>query len=163
MEDAWSPKMVTSPAFVDSDDDQADLRGTRLMDSVARLTSAERHELFAETAARRSMTPAVVEKDFWVCWTLGKLFSHPDLSQLLMFKGGTSLSKVFNLIERFSEDIDLILDWRVVIGVDDPLGVRSNSKQEALCAATFLEFFSTAARAWIVATEFFGSGRHRRI
>jgi len=102
------------------------------MDSVARLTSAERRELFAETAARRSMTPAVVEKDFWVCWTLGKLFSHPDLSQLLMFKGGTSLSKVFNLIERFSEDIDLILDWRVVIGVDDPLGVRSNSKQEAL-------------------------------
>lgn len=102
------------------------------MDSVARLTSAQRRELFAETAARKGMTPAIVEKDFWVCWTLGRLFAHPALSRLLMFKGGTSLSKVFNLIERFSEDIDLILDWRVVVGEDDPLAVRSATKQEAL-------------------------------
>jgi hypothetical protein len=102
------------------------------MESVARLSSAERHELFTETAARKGMTPAIVEKDFWVCWTLGRLFAHPGLSRLLMFKGGTSLSKVFNLIERFSEDIDLILDWRVVIGEDDPLAERSATKQEAL-------------------------------
>ena len=102
------------------------------MESVARLSSAERRELFAETAARKGMTPAIVEKDFWVCWTLGRLFAHPDLSRLLMFKGGTSLSKVFNLIERFSEDIDLIPDWRVVVGEDDPLAERSATKQEAL-------------------------------
>lgn len=105
------------------------------MESVARLSAAERRELFAETAARKGMTPAIVEKDFWVCWTLGRLFAHPDLSRLLMFKGGTSLSKVFNLIERFSEDIDLILDWRVVVGDDDPLAVRSATKQEALVKA----------------------------
>ncbi len=102
------------------------------MESVARLSSAERRELFAETATRKGMTPAIVEKDFWVCWTLGKLFVHPELSRLLMFKGGTSLSKVFNLIERFSEDIDLILDWRVVVGEDNPLAQRSANKQEAL-------------------------------
>lgn len=102
------------------------------MESVARLSDQERRELFSETAARKGMTPAIVEKDFWVCWTLGRLFAHPDLSRLLMFKGGTSLSKVFNLIERFSEDIDLILDWRVVIGADDPLADRSSAKQEAL-------------------------------
>jgi len=102
------------------------------MESVARLSSAERRELFAETAARKGMTPAIAEKDFWVCWTLGRLFAHPDLSRLLMFKGGTSLSKVFHLIERFSEDIDLILDWRVVIGEADPLAIRSKSKQEEL-------------------------------
>jgi len=102
------------------------------MESVARLSSSERRELFAETAARKGMTPAIVEKDFWVCWTLGRLFAHTDLSRLLMFKGGTSLSKVFNLIERFSEDIDLILDWRVVVGDDDPLADRSHTKQEAL-------------------------------
>lgn len=102
------------------------------MESVARLSDAERRELFAETAARKGMTPAIVEKDFWVCWTLGRLFAHPELSRLLMFKGGTSLSKVFNLIERFSEDIDLILDWRMVVGEDDPLAERSNNQQEAL-------------------------------
>lgn len=102
------------------------------MESVARLSSAERRDLFAETAVRRGMTPAIVEKDFWVCWTLGRLFAHPELSRLPMFKGGTSLSKVFHLIERFSEDIDLILDWRVVVGEDDPLADRSNTKQDAL-------------------------------
>lgn len=102
------------------------------MESVARLSSAERRDLFAETAVRKGMTPAIVEKDFWVCWTLGRLFVQPDLSRLLMFKGGTSLSKVFHLIERFSEDIDLILDWRVVVGEDDPLAERSATKQDAL-------------------------------
>ncbi len=102
------------------------------MESVARLSSAERRELFAETAARKGMTPAIVEKDFWVCWTLGRLFAHPELSRLLMFKGGTSLSKVFGLIERFSEDIDLILDWRVVAGEADPLAERSATQQEAM-------------------------------
>jgi hypothetical protein len=102
------------------------------MESVARLSSAERRELFAETAARKAMTPAIVEKDFWVCWALGRLFAHADLSRLLRFKGGTSLSKVFHLIERFSEDIDLILDWRAVAGGDDPLAVRSTTRQEAL-------------------------------
>lgn len=102
------------------------------METVARLSPDQRRELFAETAARKGMTPAIAEKDFWVCWTLGRLFAHPELSRLLMFKGGTSLSKVFNLIERFSEDIDLILDWRVVIGEDDPLAVRSKTGQEKL-------------------------------
>lgn len=102
------------------------------MESVARLSPVERRDLFSETAARKGMAPAIVEKDFWVCWTLGRLFAHNDLSRLLMFKGGTSLSKVFNLIERFSEDIDLILDWRVVVGDDNPLEKRSNTKQEAL-------------------------------
>ncbi|MGE4343743.1 MAG: nucleotidyl transferase AbiEii/AbiGii toxin family protein [Geoalkalibacter sp.] len=101
------------------------------MDKVARLSQAERSELFTETAARRGMTPAIAEKDFWVTWTLDKLFAHPELSRILMFKGGTSLSKVFGLIERFSEDIDLILDWNLVAS-EDPEANRSKSKQAKL-------------------------------
>jgi hypothetical protein len=101
------------------------------MDKVAQLSQEERSALFTESAARRNMTPAISEKDFWVCWTLDKLFAHPELSRILMFKGGTSLSKVFGLIERFSEDIDLILDWRVVTG-EDPVADRSNRKQQVL-------------------------------
>lgn len=101
------------------------------MDKVAGLTQAQRHELFTETAALRGMTTAIVEKDFWVTWTLDKLFAHAELSRILMFKGGTSLSKVFGLIERFSEDIDLILNWRVVTG-EDLLNERSKSKQDKL-------------------------------
>jgi predicted nucleotidyltransferase component of viral defense system len=78
------------------------------------LPAAERSALFAETAARMKTTPAVAEKDFWVTWVLARLFADAELARLLMFKGGTSLSKAYRLIERFSEDIDLILDWRML-------------------------------------------------
>lgn len=98
------------------------------MDKVARLSQEERSALFTETAVRRGMTPAIAEKDFWVCWTLDKLFADHELSRILMFKGGTSLSKVFGLIERFSEDIDLVLDWSILTD-DDPEAKRSKAKQ----------------------------------
>lgn len=101
------------------------------MDLVAKLTGAERKELFSETAAKLGMTAAIVEKDFWVTWTLDKIFSNPDLSPNLKFKGGTSLSKVFGLIERFSEDIDLILNWNALT-VEDPQEDRSKKKQKKL-------------------------------
>ena len=61
-----------------------------------------------QAAIRRNISPMVVEKDFWVCWMLSVLFES-ELAGSLVFKGGTSLSKVFGLIERFSEDIDLSL------------------------------------------------------
>ena len=51
----------------------------------------------------------MLEKDFWVSWLLGVLFALPELAQHLVFKGGTSLSKVYGVIDRFSEDIDLCL------------------------------------------------------
>lgn len=103
------------------------------MQRIARLDARLRAELFQETAARKNTTPAVVEKDFWVSWVLGALFSDPELASLLIFKGGTSLSKAFQLIERFSEDIDLILDWRAVCNVD-PLGERTRTQQVKLNA-----------------------------
>ena len=90
------------------------------MNKVAQLSTEHRNELFKETATLMKTTNAIVEKDFWVVWTLNKLFSDNRLNKILMFKGGTSLSKVFNLIGRFSEDIDLILDWREVTQ-DNPL------------------------------------------
>lgn len=61
------------------------------------------------------MNPAIVEKDFRVCWILKRLFAEPALKDHMVFKGGTSLSKVYRLIDRFSEDIDLILDWRLLV------------------------------------------------
>jgi hypothetical protein len=103
------------------------------MNRVASLSEKDRNELFTLTAERRGMgTVAVVEKDFWVCWTLKQLFEHPALSKQLIFKGGTSLSKVYGLIDRFSEDIDLVLDWRVVNEVEDPLGERTTTQQRKI-------------------------------
>ena len=113
------------------------------MDSVARLSSNERNELFFETAVKKGMTPAVVEKDFWVTWTLGKIFINPDLNSILKFKGGTSLSKVYGLIERFSEDIDLILNWKILTD-EDPQEDRSKKQQKKL-----IEKIRETARSYI--------------
>jgi len=99
------------------------------MDKVANLSIEERKELFSETARMMHTTNVIIEKDFWVVWTLDKIFSDGRLSNILMFKGGTSLSKVFDLIGRFSEDIDLILDWNLV-SADDPNDKRSKNKQD---------------------------------
>ena len=62
---------------------------------------------FEQAATQRSIDPVIMEKDFWVCWLLGLLFGRPELAPHLVFKGGTSLSKVFGAINRFSEDVDL--------------------------------------------------------
>lgn len=80
------------------------------MIEFAKLPILEREPYFAETATRRNLTQLIVEKDFWVCVALRFLFSTPALAGKLVFKGGTSLSKVFGVIERFSEDIDLSVD-----------------------------------------------------
>ena len=79
------------------------------MDDFARLETGERREIIEECAARRNTSETVVEKDFWVCWTLRRLMDDAELAPYLTFKGGTSLSKSYNIIERFSEDIDLTI------------------------------------------------------
>ncbi len=99
------------------------------MENVARWGQADRSDLFRETSARRGMNPAVVEKDFWVCYVLSRLFASKQISPKIVFKGGTTLSKIFNLIERFSEDIDLILDISEVTD-EDPDARRSITKQD---------------------------------
>jgi len=99
------------------------------MDRVANLPIEQRRELFSQSARMMHTTNAIIEKDFWVVWVLDKIFNDDRLSKILMFKGGTSLSKVFNLIGRFSEDIDLILDWNLVSG-EDPKQTRSKNRQD---------------------------------
>jgi hypothetical protein len=72
---------------------------------------ADQRRIFCEQAEVALGLPAAsIEKDFWMCWTLRKLYALPTLGQYLTFKGGTSLSKAWHLIERFSEDIDLVID-----------------------------------------------------
>ena len=102
------------------------------MRNIARLSDNDRRELFRNTADKMGLNDAIVEKDFWVCFTLDYLFHRSPWKESITFKGGTSLSKAFHLISRFSEDIDLILDWRVLgYGKDEPWEKRSNTKQDA--------------------------------
>ncbi len=87
------------------------------MDELARRTVADRAAVFQVAAAERGLPPRYVEKDFWVCWLLRRLFA-PALVEGMVFKGGTSLSKVWEAINRFSEDIDLTLPRTGVPGPD---------------------------------------------
>lgn len=78
------------------------------MTSLLKITDDRRKQIFEQTAARMNLAEIAVEKDFWVCWTLDKLFQL-SFGRHLTFKGGTSLSKVWKLIDRFSEDIDITI------------------------------------------------------
>lgn len=101
------------------------------MRKIAKIGENDRKALFHNTAAKMGMTDAIIEKDFWVCYMLDYLFHRSQWKYNIAFKGGTSLSKAYGLIERFSEDIDLILDWRVLgYGIDEPWENRSNTKQD---------------------------------
>lgn len=74
------------------------------------LESHERRDAYETAAQHLGLPGAVIEKDVWVCWVLGVLFGEPEPDRYPMaFKGGTSLSKVFDAIFRFSEDIDLTI------------------------------------------------------
>ena len=102
------------------------------MIEIAKLSADDRRELFHNTAAKIGLNDAIIEKDFWVCLTLDYLFHRSPWKEAVTFKGGTSLSKGYHLISRFSEDIDLILDWRVLgYRIDEPWEKRSNTKQDA--------------------------------
>lgn len=101
------------------------------MRNIATIKENDRKALFRNTAAKMGLTNAIVEKDFWVCFMLDYLFHRSKWKDNIAFKGGTSLSKSYGLIERFSEDIDLILDWRVIgFGLYEPWEERSNTKQD---------------------------------
>ena len=100
------------------------------MNKLLDLTEEDLELVINNTADKLKLSKGIVEKDFWVCVILKYLFSSFKYKDSIVFKGGTSLSKVYHLIERFSEDIDLSLDW-TLLGYDktEPYEDRSNTKQ----------------------------------
>ena len=115
------------------------------MDSFARLPASDRREIIQERATQMNVDFTIVEKDFWVCWTLKALFALPSGNPAMTFKGGTSLSKVYGLIDRFSEDIDVVTDpgFFVAQSILDPEepGISGSQREkrmeqlDAACAA----------------------------
>jgi len=94
------------------------------MDNILSLTEQEQRQFFEEAGNRLGLPRTSIEKDFWVCWTLRELFRLPGWGEHLTFKGGTSLSKGWKLIQRFSEDIDIVIDR-------GPLGFGGENSPEA--------------------------------
>lgn len=102
------------------------------MIAIAKASDTEREVLFGNAADRAGISnPAIVEKDFWVCFALDYLFHNSPWPKSFIFKGGTSLSKAYHVIERFSEDIDLIMDWRLIgYGIHEPWEERTKTQQD---------------------------------
>jgi hypothetical protein len=110
--------------------------------TVLAASDEERRDLFVGAADRLRTNEQNIEKDFWVCWTLDALFNELETNgPRLLFKGGTSLSKGYGLIERFSEDIDITV-FREDIGqpttfeeLEAMSGKKRNARLEAIKAA----------------------------
>src|SRR5208282_329170 len=127
------------------------------MDGWAKATPKDREALFNQTASMKGISPEIVEKDFWVCWTLYQIFQLQGLPRLI-FKGGTSLSKAFGIIKRFSEDIDLVINRHELgfSGTNDPanqqrtnLRGRTIEMLKSTCRRTIADEFAPRLRAQI--------------
>jgi hypothetical protein len=107
------------------------------MSLFTQLPAVERSTFVREAATRLNVSPVIVEKDFWVCWMLRQIFQSSHVGTHLVFKGGTSLSKVFDAIQRFSEDIDLsvapaLLGWEESQLDDAPSPTQRRKRMEKL-------------------------------
>lgn len=116
------------------------------MDSFLQRPAQERRLAFVQAEDKKGLQAASVEKDFWVCWVLHELLLVPGVGGHLTFKGGTSLSKVWGLIERFSEDIDLTIDKEALgfggeKGPDCATGINERKRR--------LNALVEASRDWI--------------
>ena len=81
------------------------------------LSAKDQKDILQTAAVQLGRQESVLEKDVWVCWALETLFSIPN-AHPMAFKGGTSLSKVYDIIDRFSEDVDITLDYKRFDDVD---------------------------------------------
>lgn len=110
------------------------------MNRIAKVSATERADLFLQSAAilRPERSPAIIEKDFWVCWSLHRIYDVLRLRPQLIFKGGTSLSKAYAVIARFSEDVDLSLSRRDLGFADDrdpeESGISGNERRRRIGA-----------------------------
>lgn len=100
------------------------------MKAILDLSLKDRRLACLQVEDRMRLQAASVEKDFWVCWTLRELTTLPGIGEHLTFKGGTSLSKGWGLIERFSEDIDIVVDRGMLGFGGDASPDRAPSKNQ---------------------------------
>jgi len=119
-----------------------------------KLPADERRLYIEQAALRRNVSPVVLEKDLWVCWLLCILFES-DFAASLVFKGVTSLSNVFGVIERFSEDIDLSLSPAFLklpeAGTSRNQANKWMTKAEAACGAAVRNQIGPAMEAAVQA------------
>jgi len=102
------------------------------MDKIAVSNSEVRYQLFTQTGDAMNLDAHLAEKDFWVCWTLKHLFSIPYLHEHLIFKGGTTLSKVHGYKKDSQGRRGLTLDRKAFGFDEDPEEASSRKKRDRL-------------------------------
>ena len=101
------------------------------MKQIVNMTNEDKRFIFNLASLKMKSHSAIIEKDFWICYILDYLFNESKYKDYFTFKGGTSLSKAYNVISRMSEDIDLILDWQLLgAKINEPLEERSKRQQD---------------------------------
>jgi hypothetical protein len=98
-----------------------------LPEAFLNLDRQTQQEIYLSVSRETGLTGPILEKDVWVCWTLNVLFSMPGALPMA-FKGGTSLSKVFNAISRFSEDVDVTIAYAALDNSIDPFDIHLSRK-----------------------------------
>lgn len=108
------------------------------MNKIVNLSREERRELWSSASQQLQPLPDfMIEKDFWVCFALQHLFALPGARDHFIFKGGTSLAKVWRAIHRFSEDIDISMsrEWLGFTGDRDPEAAQTRAQRTKLLTA----------------------------
>ena len=115
------------------------------MNEWLKLSKKRRIEILEQVNNRLGLPVQAIEKDWWVTMVLKAVFSS-RFSEHFVFKGGTSLSKAYHLIDRFSEDIDLAID-RKFLGFDGDLSATQIKKLRK-ASGTFIitDFFNEFVR-----------------
>lgn len=121
------------------------------MDAYLDLPREERRLVCDQARIALGLAAASIEKDWWVCWTLRELFALPEWGKHLSFKGGTSLSKGWQLIERFSEDIDVVIDRECLGFGGDTLGGKRLARLRDTCEQRVVSDLLPALRDRIAA------------
>lgn len=104
------------------------------MNDFTKINLKDRKSYFEIAATNSGLPINIIEKDFWVCWILECLFSLPNIGTHLIFKGGTTLSKIYSVIDRFSEDVDLSIGREKLgfVGDKNPEQAINSKKQKQL-------------------------------
>ena len=102
------------------------------MKELLKLDENRRNKIFETTANQMNVSPIIIEKDFWVCVVLDYLMNKCKYKECFLFKGGTSLSKCYNVIDRFSEDLDIVIKWDYLGFTDEEVYQERSKTQNAL-------------------------------
>lgn len=101
------------------------------MRRIVSLQNEELKDIIDKTSSMTHITQVIIEKDLWNCYFLDYLFNRSKYRDFYIFKGGTSLSKCYKMIDRYSEDLDIVLDSKILkINLEEKIETLTSRNQK---------------------------------